>query len=528
MIIIASGSYIDEEMVSEIGRIPPAFLPVGNRRLYEHQVSLLTGLEQKVFLTLPNDFEVPQYDQFWLDRAGVRIIFVDASLTLGESLLEVISKELSVSKDAYLGILFGDTLFSEVSVSYDTYSVGYQEEYYPWGVAINADTGVEFTDGVENVDCSSGVLSGWFSLSSMNVFIEALQQADCSFFSALTLYSKKKKMSPVEQKDWLDFGHLHTYFHSKAKRTTERSFNSLTIENRKVLKKSEVNDKVAAEASWFEALPGQLKLYTPIYLGRNQSEDGVSYEIEYMYLSTLSELFVHGKLPNKVWIKIFSSSYNFLKEAYNFKPRENIDASVKNLLVDKAISRIKSIDLGGEINLKSPVFMDGRKLPSVFELVEFLTSRVKIKGGYQCLMHGDFCFSNIMYDFRVGSIKLIDPRGTLDGVVPTIYGDIRYDCAKFFHSIVGYYDLIVAERYMISQYDDNSFDFLVYVDDRQASIKKLFLESSFSLLIPKKEAFLHTILLFLSMVPLHQESRSRQLALLLNAYRLYIEYEDLE
>lgn len=27
------------------------------------------------------------------------------------------------------------------------------------------------------------------------------------------------------------------------------------------------------------------------------------------------------------------------------------------------------------------------------------------------LIHGDFCFSNIMYDFRAGAIKTFDPRG---------------------------------------------------------------------------------------------------------------------
>jgi hypothetical protein len=528
VIIIASGNYIKDEMAAELGRIPPAFLPVGNRRLYEHQVSLLKGLQEEIVLTLPCDFEVPVYDQYWLGRAGVTVIKVDSDLALGESLVQVFSQILGSKKQTCLCILFGDTLFPEISSQDDVYSIGYQEEYYPWGVAIGIGNELKFTDGVESVDLSSGVLSGWFKLSSVADFFEALSNSNGSFFNALTQYAKNNKMNAIEFSDWLDFGHLHTYFHSKAKRTTERSFNTLRIQNRRVLKKSEADSKLAAEANWFENIPSQLRLYTPIYLGKNEKDTEVSYETEYMYLSTLSELFVHGRLPDKVWTKIFLSSYEFLQEASSFKPTEDINASIKLLLVDKALSRIESIALDEALDINLPVVVNGKSLPSVSGLAEMLISNVIIKDSFQCLMHGDFCFSNIMYDFRVGSIKLIDPRGTLDGETSTVYGDLRYDCAKFFHSIVGYYDLIVAGRYTITNHGNNEFDFLVYVDERQVSIKDLFLESSFSLLISTKEAYIHTILLFLSMVPLHSDSSSRQLALLLNAYRLYIQYEDLK
>jgi hypothetical protein len=528
VIIIASGRYIDGEMAAEIGRIPPAFLPVGNRRLYEHQIALLGRFNQKIILTLPSDFEVPEYDRYWLERADIEVIYVDANLTLGESIGKVVSDEMDESNNFGLGVLFGDTLFSEVSTDDDVYSIGYQEEFYPWGVAIDSKLGVEFTDGVEDIDLSFGVLSGWFKLSNVNVFLAAIIESNESFFQALTLYAKNKKMKAIELNDWLDFGHLHTYFHSKAKRTTERSFNSLRIQNRRVLKKSEAGFKIAAEANWFELLPNQLKLYAPIYLGMQQYGHEVSYETEYMYLSTLSELFVHGKLPDKVWLKIFESCRSYLNEALSFKPTSDIEEGIKFLLVDKNIARVQSIHLGNDIDLNMPVVMNGRKLPSVIDLTDILISEIKIKSEYQGLLHGDFCFSNIMYDFRVGSIKVIDPRGTLDGKSATNYGDLRYDCAKFFHSIVGYYDLIVAERYSISLYGDNKFGFVVHADDRQVAIKELFMNSELGRFMNGKEVFLHMILLFLSMVPLHKENEVRQLALLLNAYRLYLQYEGLE
>ncbi len=40
MFLIMSGAYVGQELESEFGRIPPSFLPLGNRPLFQHQVAL--------------------------------------------------------------------------------------------------------------------------------------------------------------------------------------------------------------------------------------------------------------------------------------------------------------------------------------------------------------------------------------------------------------------------------------------------------------------------------------------------------
>ena len=58
-LLILSGAYIDQELAAEFGPLPPSFLPVGMRRLFEMQLELFSKLdgEVDVFLTLPADFE---------------------------------------------------------------------------------------------------------------------------------------------------------------------------------------------------------------------------------------------------------------------------------------------------------------------------------------------------------------------------------------------------------------------------------------------------------------------------------------
>ncbi|MEY2621805.1 MAG: hypothetical protein RIT26_1625, partial [Pseudomonadota bacterium] len=55
MIIIASGAMIASEFQAEIGRIPPAFLPLGHKRLYEHQVNHLrqSFSDEQIFMSIP-------------------------------------------------------------------------------------------------------------------------------------------------------------------------------------------------------------------------------------------------------------------------------------------------------------------------------------------------------------------------------------------------------------------------------------------------------------------------------------------
>ena len=137
------------------------------------------------------------------------------------------------------------------------------------------------------------------------------------------------------------------------------------------------------------------------------------------------------------------------------------------------------------------------------------------------VMHGDFCFSNILYDVRSRRIKTIDPRGiTPDGAI-TLYGDVRYDIAKLSHSIIGMYDWIVAGYFNVD-IQDKDIRFEVDMRPIHQEIQKLFIvavDQHFN--ISFVELLAMQIQLFLSMLPMHSDDSSRQDALFANAFRLY-------
>jgi hypothetical protein len=140
------------------------------------------------------------------------------------------------------------------------------------------------------------------------------------------------------------------------------------------------------------------------------------------------------------------------------------------------------------------------------------------------VMHGDFCFSNILYDSRTRRVRVIDPRG-LVGEQASLYGDQRYDLAKLAHSIVGRYDQIIAGRYRVAvagadyelSFEENPAQAWL-----QEGLGDLVVDGC-SGLDPAVRAVMTG--LFLSMLPLHADRPDRQRAFLANALRLFVDLD---
>ena len=63
------------------------------------------------------------------------------------------------------------------------------------------------------------------------------------------------------------------------------------------------------------------------------------------------------------------------------------------------------------------------------------------------VIHGDPSFSNSLVD-KDNQIWLIDPRGSFGNT--KIYGDRRYDWAKFYYSAVGNYDSMNSKKFKVT------------------------------------------------------------------------------
>ena len=512
MILIASANYVNYGLASEFGNIPPCMLPVQNKRLYEHQHSLIEKLQyklnnkEKVYISFPADYEIPLFDKIKLDRLNIGIIKISSKLSLLSSVKEAI--EEYVKDNEPIRILLGDTLFSELPSALDIYLYGTSEDDYKW----------DYSD-------SNNVYSGYFAFSDKEKLLSAMNyvyyNGDRDNFTDII---KEYSLNGVKSTGWLDFGLQNTYYRSISKFTTQREFNSLQITRFSVKKFSDDYTKMKAEYTWYKSVPPDMMHYIPSVWGTCYN----GYEIEYFYLCSLSNMYVYGESSYNTWVNIINACCEYLTSEYSHKSYKSCDiAKTNNLLFTyKTQSRLEKYSFATGFDLNHKIIINGKELPSINSIIDELDKCIKKDSvEYVSIMHGDFCFSNILYDFKSQSIKVVDPRGlSADCKEITNYGDLRYDVAKLAHSIIGKYDFIMAHRFDYSEASPYDIKFSIYLNNN-CKIEKYFL-NKMSLLYNVNEDTIYPIMinLFLSMLPLHSDDSIRQKALLANALRLYLEY----
>lgn len=514
MIIITSGALITSEFQVELGKLPPALVPLGNKRLYEHQVPCLRKAfpDVDIYLSITDAYVLRESDAVTLRKLGVSVVPVPDGLSLGESLLCVIN---SIGcYDETLRILHGDTLIEDLPRSVDVVATAETDDDYLWEI--------------ESQDRSVGrVWCGYFAFGDVKLLAQSLSLARGNFVDAIRSYGQTRKLEFPLIAAWMDLGHINTYFRTRAQVTTQRSFNEMKITAGVVRKTSKQSNKIEGEAAWFSSIPSALRRYIPQLIQVRNDQLPKFYELEYLPLLPLSELYVHGNLPHLFWKKIFKLINNALDDFHSVvKPfgeetSNQIRQDFIRLVIDKTDARLAWFRKEYGCDPSYPTRLNGHPLPSLERIggeCKLATISLPEKPG---ILHGDLCFSNILYDSRSNSIKFIDPRGIDNSGAPTIYGDIKYDAAKVIHSVVGLYDHIIAGLYRIKEIAPLNFEFYVDLDNPTAAICDDFYENNSLAGLRPKEILPLVVLLFMSMLPLHADNREKQKALLANTLRLY-------
>ena len=525
MILITSAQYVDEEFISEFGRIPPSFLPVGNKRLYEHQAKLFSGYEGAVYISLPEDYIIPHQDSVRLEALKLKPIFIPTDKSLGESIAYALITTLGDYNEVHL--LHGDTLFDELPKGRsNVFAIGNNSENYNWSTFSLDSNGKSYFYPVQDDSSALDIISGYFTFDQPLALLRSLSNCNGNFLKALNQYALEFSLEPWLANVWLDFGHMNTYHRSKSTVTTQRAFNEMKISPRIVSKSSANTFKMSSESHWFESIPPSLKIYTPHYLNQTTNVENSGYDIEYLYLPVLNELFVFGDLPFRTWKTILRACEEFMMVAAEYKP--TMQPNISSLYDKKLWGRLASYCQNQQLDIKQSWTLNGKQLPSLEYISTQCLSIIEQSDSRISVVHGDFCFSNILYDFRLQAIRCIDPRGHVEDEI-TMYGDARYDLAKLCHSIIGGYDHIIAGNFYWqcnSQYD---IDFDLFSDPVADKIEQYLLERGFAGFdLMKDGIYAIMITLFLSMLPLHNDKPERQKAFLANALRLYIKLNEIK
>lgn len=519
-LLITSGTYVDAELQAEFGPVPPGFLPVGGRPLVAHQ---LAGARQagidRVFLTLPADFAVDE-----AELAPAALLRLDPTLSLGRS----IHAALVAMNAAHAEVLHGDTLIAIPAdeAAPDIMSVSVAADGYPWATARIAGGRVHaIAASLEETDPGSHILTGYFRFSDVRLLRLLLERHEFRFTEALAHYVERVPVLALADAGWLDFGHVQTFFRSRHHLAVSRHFNNLSIDGAVVVKSGEQPGKLDAEAAWLRRLPPRLQVYAARLIEDPEHPASGRYTTEYAFLPTVAEIYL-SRLGKPGWQRILDAAQAYLAAAASFPPPGGGggDRSLVTLAIDKTRDRIAA-NPACYPDIGEALVVNGVPAPTGTAILDHLEGVVRAAparpGG---VMHGDLCFSNLLYNSRSQRLCLIDPRGFVEEGRPTIYGDIRYDIAKLAHSVLGRYDQIVADQHILTG-DGREWRIDFPADPIKAWLEDEFLARSLGALRFSDPVALATMVtLFISMIPLHKEAPRRQRAFYINALRLYARF----
>lgn len=526
-LLITSSAYVDMELQAELGALPPAFLPVGNRCIFSHQHEAFKNVAEKIYLTVPEDYKLSTAEKLELESLSIQVQRIPRSLSLGEAIVYAVNILDLANKS--LAVLHGDTIISGIPTDIENgISVHPLKGAYSWAAIVNDEqTDWRLKTIRQNrakIDSPlTEAASGYFVFANASKLVRSITIAGYDFVEGINEYHRSEApLELIRAGKWLDFGHLQTYFQSRREITTQRAFNQLTITNHYVEKKSDDAFKMEAEASWFEQVPSVIKSFCPSFLGRLNRETVNGYRLSYLPLNTLSDLFVFGRLERSVWAQIFSCCEEFFDLCIKHKPiaeKRTSDALYLSKTMER-LARYQGIGIDAQIELK----INGRRVPPLSRIVEDVAASIAPQTtAYDAIVHGDFCMSNVFYDFRSARIQVIDPRGYVDENVPSVLGDIRYDMAKLHHSVIGLYDFIIAGYFECSRVGDE-LSLQIHTHELVSVIQQEFANIQVNgVKVNNEEIKSIAILLFISMVPLHADRPKRQQAFVANALRLYDE-----
>lgn len=272
------------------------------------------------------------------------------------------------------------------------------------------------------------------------LFTEKAKVSDVPESGELVRWIGEKKLtfSEVSLAGTREFGLIEEY--EKLEQQKTRPFNRIEIQGER-LKKYPVDDQGRAlarrECAWYQKagdlhIEGLPKIYET---------------------SPLSMELIHGKniyectLKREERAEILKKLIQTLDRLHQAETVPADSFSLKEAYYHKTISRISRIEDLVPFARERVIKVNGRDCRNVFYHKEELEKRLD---ALQCntfaFIHGDCTFSNLMLR-EDGTPVLIDPRGYFG--FTELFGDVRYDWAKLYYSIVGNYDRFNLKRFTL-------------------------------------------------------------------------------
>ncbi len=305
-----------------------------------------------------------------------------------------------------------------------------------------------------------------------------------------------------------------------------RAYNSFNINNG-ILQKLSKENRLKDEIDYYRKINEfpDLSFLFPRYfnhLSTNNDKDEHILALEYLAYNNLGHKMLNDTMyDEKFWQQIINLIKYSLNQFKKYKQKGDFQNLGKEMYIEKTEKYY--YELKNNFRFFSKACLNKQIIinDKYYENFEIIWSKIKniisktiLKINSLSVIHGDCCFSNILYGINpltnIHVIRFVDPRGSFGNV--GIYGDPLYDIAKLRHSYEGGYEFIIYDKFSLG-YDDelrNKFWFSFKNEQIRTHISQLFNKNT---LYNSLETKLIEGLIFVGMCSRHYDCTPRQIVM---------------
>tara|TARA_B100000686_G_scaffold101232_1_gene108432 strand:+ start:363 stop:1982 length:1620 start_codon:yes stop_codon:yes gene_type:complete len=524
--IILSAGPINTNLMPVSTNLSQGMIPVNGKPVIAWIIDDLIAkklTDFSVVVNIADAYLIDFLNKTYSHRIDIEILKIPNQGSIINSLIEGLKQ--SETTDG-VRIILGDTLIQDsFEHTQDMVYISEVNETTRWCITeLDPNNYISnYIDKGKELYSAGLALAGYYHFTNKSHLLKsalnAAQNNETELSSVLSEYSNTYPIKGITTNKWYDFGHVDNLARARRDLLQPRHFNTLKVNPiLNTITKTSIDQKTLRnELHWYLKLPEQLKVLTPRLINFSDQSDVTTIVQEYYGYPTLAELYVYAHIAPDSWLATLKYVLDIHNEFSKY-PGVVDSANIKYMYLDKTIDRVKTLSDQSAfwqelISLEEITFNGNqlKNLPYIMTIIEKRVEQLLTKTDIQ-IIHGDFCFSNILYDLTHQIIRLIDPRGEFGE--QTIYGDPRYDLAKLRHSVSGLYDFILADMFKIDKHN-KMFESEIYTYESTSQIQKEF----DNLLVDSKYCLNDLIfiqgLIFISLTPLHKENFERQLMLYL-------------
>lgn len=506
----------------------PALLPLNTRCVASYAIEFYQSKGIKPILVIEREFENDVLSELKYLKGSYELKLIDSSEGVIDTLKKA-SNNIQFAEDVIVNVVTSVPV--KIPSKNEVLIDSLQTQNISWScISFVDNSDISYLPKLQTPSGYGYAFTGIFNLES-KIFLESLQRLSASekdLMSVIVFASKYIDLH-FTQSLWVDCGHKTNYLDAKIKLISSRSFNSVKVDQAGVITKSSRHKlKTIDEFSFLQMLPQDISVFFPRSFQLEVSDQLTSYKMEYYGYPTVAELQLYWMLDVDLWSRFFNKIefiLNLFKQhPYSIGKKTHFEFYWQKLedRIGDFVVKCKASNILDERIFKSDLLINGLLCKSYDLLKGNIYSRIDEMYNESdfCLMHGDFCFNNILFDIYSGVIRLIDPRGSFGEGAKGIFGDIKYDLAKFLHSSVYHYDYIVNYQFSIEEKEENDYFIKFNLRENHDILESMSFDLIKKLGYTRHEIEFLVALLFMSMAPLHLDSITKAKAMYLHGLYL--------